>query len=99
MNKFFRWLARRIKEEPAAISAIINVVLVQAIAYGFDISADQLANWNMLIALVLGFATRQSVVSTGVSTERIQTAVKMPEDSTVREVINEADRIKEAKGE
>lgn len=91
-----KWFLERVKAEPAAIAAIINVILIQAIAYGFTISAEQLANWNMLIALILGFVTRQTSISTSEAVTKLQsntlikTAVSMPSTATVKDVIEEA---------
>lgn len=84
-----KWLWNRIKEEPAALAAIINAALIQAIAYGFEINSVQLANWNMLIALILGFATRQVVVPHSIANSQIRTAINASPDIglTVKEVI------------
>lgn len=84
-----KWLLKKIQQEPAALAAIANVGLIQLIAYGFDINSVQLANWNMLIALILGFVTRQSVVPTSVANSQIKTAINISPDiqATVKEVI------------
>src|SRR6266404_359346 len=82
-----KWLWNKIKADPAAVAAITNIALVQLIAYGFTISSVQLANWNFLIALILGFLTRQAVVPIPVVNSQIKTAIKMPESATVEDVI------------
>ncbi len=93
-----KWLWNKIKEEPAAAAAIINIILIQAIAYGFTISPPQLANWNMIVALILGFLTRKAVVAIPVANSQIQTAIKLlPNSATVEDVI--AINKKEKEGE
>lgn len=84
-----KWLWKRIQEEPAALAGIINATLIQAIAYGFTINSMQLANWNMLIALILGFVTRQVVVPNSIANSQIKTAINISPDSnaTVKDVI------------
>lgn len=83
-----KWLWNRIQQEPAMIAAIIDIAFNQAIAYGFTINSVQLANWNMLAALVLGFATRQSVVPHSIANSQIQTAINAePNSMTVKQVI------------
>lgn len=84
-----KWLWNRIQQEPAMIAAIIDISFNQAIAYGFTISTAQLANWNMLAALILGFATRQNVVPHSIANSQIRTAISISPDigTTVKEVI------------
>lgn len=82
-----KWLWNRIQEEPNAVAAIFNVLLIQAIAYGFTITSTQLANWNMLVVLVLAFLTRQTVVPVSVANSQIKTAIAASSDTTVKEVI------------
>lgn len=81
------WLWSRIQAEPNYVAAIVNILLIQAIAYGFSISPLQLANWNMLVVLILAFLTRKTVVPITLANSQIETAIKMPEYSKVKDVI------------
>lgn len=81
------WLWKKIQEKPNYVAGIVNIILIQAIAYGFTIDSIQLANWNMLIILILSFLTDQTVVPISLANSQIETAIKMPTDSTVKDVI------------
>jgi hypothetical protein len=82
-----KWLWNRTQEEPNYVAAIFNVLLIQAIAYGFNISSAQLANWNMLVVLVLAFLTRQTVVPVSIANSQIKTAINASSETTVEEII------------
>lgn len=82
-----KWLWKRIQEEPNYIAAIFNICLIQAIAYGFTISSVQLANWNMLVVLILAFLTRQTVIPVSIANSQIKTAIDASSNATVKEVI------------
>lgn len=47
--------------EPAAIAAVIAIVINLAISFGLNLSVDQVALINTLVIGVLGLIVRQSV--------------------------------------
>ena len=51
----------RIKSEPAVVAMLINQAFLLSMAFGVNISAQQLVEVNGFVALILTFITRQSV--------------------------------------
>lgn len=77
--------------EPARILAVLGAALALAIGFGLKISGEQV-NLIMvftaaLIPLLAGEATRSQVVPTDKANAQIETAIGMPQDSTVEQVI------------
>lgn len=49
--------------EPAALLFLANAVIVAVVAFGFDLTQDQIGAVLLVVTAVLGVITRASVVS------------------------------------
>lgn len=77
--------------EPAVILGFIGAAIALAVGFGLRISGEQV-NLIMVfaaaaIALATGGAIRSQVVPTEKANAQINTAIKMPKDSTLKQVI------------
>lgn len=77
--------------EPAVILGFIGAALALAIGFGLKVSGEQV-NLIMVFAaagitLLTGVVTRSQVVPTEKANAQIETAISMPSNSTVKEVI------------
>lgn len=82
--------------EPALILSFLGAALALAIGFGLKVSGEQV-NLIMVFAaaaipLVTGVVTRQQVVPTETANAQIQTAIRMPADATVQQVIDKQER-------
>jgi len=87
--------------EPAAIlgglSEVIRAIIPTLIIFGFiQWSGDQVAQVMLLTSVVVGFfnilLTRSQVVPTDKANAQIRTAIHMPSDATVKQVIAKQER-------
>lgn len=79
--------------EPAVILSFIGAALALAIGFGLKVSGEQV-NLIMVFAaagitLATGIVTRSQVVPTEKANAQIQTAISMPSNATVSDVIKE----------
>lgn len=83
-------------KEPALILGFISAGLILAVGFGLKISGEQINNIMLFagaaIALFGGVATRSQVIPTEKANTQIATAIRMPSDTTVREVIAKVER-------
>lgn len=57
-------MLERIKNEPVAVTAIIEAALALALAFGADLTGEQVATVVAFATLVLAFVARQQVTPT-----------------------------------
>lgn len=72
----FLW--ERIKAEPASFLAILSVVINLAVLFGLTLTAEQIVGMNALLALIVGFLTRQAVTPNHVAEARVEVALNTP---------------------
>lgn len=82
--------------EPAVILGFIGAAIALAVGFGLHISGEQI-NLIMVfsaavITLLTGIATRTQVVPTEKAKAQIATAIRMPSDAKVEEVIAKEER-------
>lgn len=78
-------------KEPALILGFISAGLILAVGFGLRISGEQVNNIMLFagaaIALFGGVATRSQVIPTEKANAQIETAISMPSNSTLKQVI------------
>ena len=78
-------------KEPALILGFISAGLILAVGFGLRISGEQVNNIMLFagaaIALFGGVATRSQVILTEKTIAQIETAISMPSNSTLKQVI------------
>ena len=73
----------RIKSEPAVVAMLINQAFLLSMAFGVNISVQQLVEVNGFVALILTFATRQSVAPVSkMTTAEVQEISARPPSGT-----------------
>ena len=81
-------------KEPAVILGFISAGLILATGFGLRLSGEQVNNIMMFaaaaIALFGGVVIRQQVVPTETANRQIRTAVRMPPETTVEQVVEAA---------
>jgi len=91
-----------LNREPAAIlgglSEVVRAIIPTLIIFGFiQWSGDQVAQVMLLTSVIVGFfnvlLTRSQVVPTDKANAQIQTAIAMPSNTTVKEVIKKEEEV------
>lgn len=90
-----------LNKEPAVIlgslSEVVRAIIPTLIIFGFiQWTGDQVAQVMLLVSVVVGFLntalTRSQVVSTETANAQIETAIRMPSNATVQQVIAKQER-------
>lgn len=83
-------------KEPALILGFISAGIILAVGFGLKVSGEQINNIMLFaaatIALFGGVATRSQVIPTEKANAQILTATRMPEGTTVQQVIAKQER-------
>jgi hypothetical protein len=88
-------------KEPAvilgALSEVVRAIIPTLIIFGLiNWSGDQVAQVMLLVGVMVGFLnvllTRSQVVPTEKANAQIETAIRMPADATVKQVIAKQER-------
>lgn len=83
-------------KEPALILGFISAALILAVGFGLKVSGEQINNIMLfagaVIALFGGAVIRQQVIPTEKANAQIETAIRMPPDSTLKQVIAKQER-------
>lgn len=69
----FLW--NRIKAEPAGFLAILSAAINLAVLFGLTWTPEQIVSMNVLLALIVGFLTRQVVTPNHVAEAKIEVAL------------------------